>query len=101
MIETGDSKEMGINGGLIERKKKAEGESVIAYVCTVGVKSIKEIEKNIIENKGKIHIKRTEIEGVGFLTYFKDSEGNIFGAMQPTMEMQNKSKEMTKEMPAM
>ena len=79
-----DSKEPGINGGLMKRQGGAPlgGEAVVGYVCTVQVENIDEtIEK--IENAGGIlALAKMSLGGMAWQAYYKDKEGNIFGVHQ-------------------
>ena len=86
LLSTGTKDETGIDGALVERRKVGtdrDGDAVIAYVCTVQVEDIKATEQKVKECGGEQVVDRQEIPDVGQLSYFKDSEGNIFGAMQP------------------
>lgn len=82
LIMTGSTDKPGIDGGMLNRKGNALGESVISYICTLDVESIENTEKIVKENGGEIANPRMSVPKVGWLTYFKDTEGNIFGAMQ-------------------
>lgn len=82
MIKTGPDDEPGINGGLVKRMGQIDGQSVIAYVCTVYVPSLDEYTKKTLDSGGVIALEKMPIPGVGWLAYFKDTEGNIFGLMQ-------------------
>ena len=61
----------------------ATGAAVNAYVCTIGVDSLDETLTAITGNGGEIVVAKHEIPGIGTLAYFKDPDGNIFGALQP------------------
>lgn len=79
LISTGEEKEPGIDGGLAKR-----GDSPLpqAVVNTVDVDSVDQIIKNVEAAGGEIIMPKGPVPGVGWLTYFKDTEGNIFGAME-------------------
>jgi uncharacterized protein len=47
------------------------------------VDDIQATEQKVKEAGGEQVVDRQEIGDVGRLSYFKDSEGNIFGALQP------------------
>lgn len=83
LIKTGDDRQRGINGGLMRRRGKVDGEAVIAYVCTVDVPSIDNYLQAIPAKGGTFVVPKMPIPGVGWLAYGKDTEGNIFGFMQP------------------
>lgn len=78
LITTGKKDESGIDGGL---GKRTETESC-AVVNTIDVPAIDEFIKKIEKNGGKITSPKHAVPGVGWLAYFKDTEGNMFGIMQ-------------------
>ncbi|MEZ4861744.1 MAG: hypothetical protein R3C14_10565 [Caldilineaceae bacterium] len=82
LIKTGPEDQPGIDGGLLPRQGIIDGEAVIAYVCTVDVKNLDETIGAVQANHGTIALPKMPVPGVGWLAYFKDTEGNIFGAMQ-------------------
>ena len=67
---------------MIKRRGEIDGQSVIAYVCTIGVQSVDNTSKDVTDNNGQIVVPKMPIPGVGWLTYCKDTEGNIFGVHQ-------------------
>ena len=83
LINTGPKSETGIDGAIVERRSSSDGDGVIAYVCTIHVDDIQATEKKIEDCGGEQVVDRHEIPDVGQLSYFKDPEGNIFGALQP------------------
>lgn len=85
LITTGPKEEMGIDGGLLKRTKPIVGEGVIAYVCTITVEDLDASTETIKKHGGTITMAKNVIPGVGWLAYFKDTEGNICGVMQPDM----------------
>lgn len=82
LITTGDENEPGINGGLVVRRGTINGDSVVAYVCTVKSTDIDGDQKKILDAGGTMALDKMPIPGVGWLFYAKDTEGNIFGVMQ-------------------
>jgi predicted enzyme related to lactoylglutathione lyase len=82
LITTGPDSEPGINGGLIRRQGGIDGQAVIAYVCTVGVDDLDAAMASVEANGGTVAVPKMPIPGVGWLAYYKDTEGNIFGIMQ-------------------
>jgi predicted enzyme related to lactoylglutathione lyase len=77
-----------INGGL--RKEmgtdtKERTKSVNAFVSIISVESIDDILEKIEKNGGEIMQPKMKIEKMGWLAYCLDSEGNMFGMMQPEM----------------
>jgi predicted enzyme related to lactoylglutathione lyase len=86
LITTGPDAEAGINGALIRRMgsgEPAEGAAANAFVNTIEVASVEETEKAVPIAGGEQVVARDEIPGVGQLSYFKDTEGNVFGALEP------------------
>jgi predicted enzyme related to lactoylglutathione lyase len=77
LVTAGEKDEPGINGAIQPRTQL--GQSVIN---TIMVKSIDETIEKITENGGAIVVPKMEIPKVGVMVYFRDTEGNIFGAMQ-------------------
>jgi len=82
MIKTGPDSEPGINGGLIRRRGELDGKAITAYVCTIDVKDLDKTISTVEKNGGAVVHEKITIPGVGWLIFFKDTEGNIFGAMQ-------------------
>ena len=85
MIETGAAGAPGINGGLLRRHgaAPAEGQSVNAFVCTVGVESVDAILAKNAELGGRVALPKQPIKGMGWLAYLLDPDGNVLGVMQP------------------
>ncbi len=72
----------GIDGGLVKRGAPAKGDSIMAYVCTVDVPSVDEYAEKITAKGGSVAEPKMAVPGVGWLAYFRDTEGNMFGIMQ-------------------
>ena len=85
LLTTGADGTPGINGAILRRAagEPGEGDAVNGYICTISVDSIEETERAVPEAGGQQVLDRMEIPEVGQLSYFKDTEGNIFGALQP------------------
>jgi uncharacterized protein len=83
MIRTGPDEEPGINGGLLPRMGPVDGQSVIAYVCTVCVTDLDATTEKVLAGGGTLALPKMPIPGIGWLGYVKDTEGNVFGMMQP------------------
>ena len=79
-----DSKEPGINGGMVVRKgDKPKGEEAVsAFICTIGVSSVDESLKKAMELGGSVALPKMPVAGMAWLAYCKDIEGNIFGIFQ-------------------
>jgi uncharacterized protein len=85
LLTTGPDDRLGINGAVLKRQGggPAPGAAVNAYTCTIQVDSIEETERAVPAAGGEQILDRMEVPEVGRLAYFKDTEGNIFGALQP------------------
>jgi len=83
LIKTGSQDEPGINGGLMRRQAQLSGDGVSAFVCTVQVESIEDTASKVEQSGGTISIPKFSVSGVGWVAYFKDTEGNTFGALEP------------------
>lgn len=82
MIETGPADQPGINGGLVARRGMIDGTAVIAYVCTVDSADVDASLASVERAGGTVVVPKMAVQGVGWLAYAKDTEGNIFGMMQ-------------------
>jgi uncharacterized protein len=83
LIKTGPDSQPGINGGLLPRRGVIDGQAVIAYVCTVDTTSVDQYVAKVQAGGGALVVPKMPIPGIGWLAYCKDTEGNIFGLMQP------------------
>jgi predicted enzyme related to lactoylglutathione lyase len=77
LITTGKESEPGIDGGLSRRT-----ESEPSTVNTIDVPSVDEFIKKVEASGGTIIRPKMAVSGVGYMAYFKDPEGNIFGMME-------------------
>ena len=77
LIMTGEENEPGIGGGL-----GFEEEGFPKVVNTIDVEDVDEVVKRIQENGGEIISPKHAVPGVGWLAYFKDTEGIVTGVMQ-------------------
>jgi predicted enzyme related to lactoylglutathione lyase len=82
LIQTGPKEQPGIDGGLLPREGAIDGTAVIAYVCTVDTEDLDATTASVTANGGTVAVPRMPVPGIGWLSYFKDTEGNLFGAMQ-------------------
>ena len=76
-LMTGNSEELGIDGAFGLRQSEDD-----IVINTIDVDDAKEVAKKIEENGGEIVRPVSAVPGVGWLVYFKDTEGNLWGAMQ-------------------
>jgi len=81
-VRTGSPGEPGIDGGLLKRMGAIDGQAVIAYVCTIDVRSVDDTIAAAQRLGGVPVMPKMAIPGIGWLGYAKDTEGNIFGSMQ-------------------
>ncbi|MDD2935394.1 MAG: VOC family protein [Candidatus Pacebacteria bacterium] len=79
-----NSKDPGINGGIVVRKGPVpkEGEAINAFVCTIGVDSVDNYLEKIEKAGGSIALPKMPIPGMAWLAYAKDIDGNIFGIFE-------------------
>jgi predicted enzyme related to lactoylglutathione lyase len=82
LITTGPDSEPGINGAIVQRQGPINGDAVIAYVCTIDVADIDAAIANVRAQGGTEALPKMAVPGVGWLAYFKDTEGNVFGMLQ-------------------
>jgi uncharacterized protein len=82
---TGDEKEPGINGALMQRQSTPPeaNQGMNSYVCTIGVENYDATEAKIIENGGRVAKPKAALTGMAWQGYYFDTEGNIFGIHQP------------------
>jgi len=77
MIMTGDEKRPGIDGGL-----KMRDEMGTNTVNTIDTTDIDDSIEKVTKNGGKITVPKMAVPGVGWLAYFADPQGNVFGLVQ-------------------
>jgi predicted enzyme related to lactoylglutathione lyase len=77
LVNTGDPKEPGINGGLVINKDEQP-----RTVNTISVDDLDKSIEKVQAGGGKIVVPKTAIPGVGWLAYFSDPEGNVLGMHQ-------------------
>ena len=84
LLTTGSKKVPGINGAITPRGGLFKGKKgFMSYVCTIDVTSLKATNEKILKAGGKEANSGGLIHGIGYHQYFKDTEGNIFGVLQP------------------
>jgi len=78
LVNTGPNSATGINGGILKRRHPQQ-----PVVNTIEVESLDSTLATIQQHGGVVVVPKMPIQGVGWLAYFKDLDGNIFGVMQP------------------
>jgi uncharacterized protein len=86
LVMTGPQTEKGIDGGMMKRKGSVDGESVTGYVCTMEIDDIDAYIEKVKSHDGTVTVPKRAIPTVGWIAYFKDTEGNHFGLMQTDRE---------------
>lgn len=71
-----------IHGALQQRRAPVSGSGMIGFECTIAVDDVRASAKAIAANGGKVTMGPFEIQGVGTLVMFEDTEANVVGAMQ-------------------
>lgn len=77
LVTAGEDKEPGINGAIIKKD-----ESHPTTINTISVSSFEEAVEKIKAEGGKVLGPKMTVPSVGYMTYCKDTEGNLFGIMQ-------------------
>lgn len=94
LIDTGTD-EGGINGAFVKRMgpnpDPKEPTAVIAYVCTIPVDNLDESIAKAQKLGGTEALPKMEVPGMGWLAYYKDTESNIFGMLEPTAGVKDKT----------
>ncbi len=82
LITAGPDDEPGINGAITPRMLADQ-----VTTDTISVTSIDDSIKKIDEAGGTVVMSKQIIPGVGYIAYCKDTEGNLFGVLQPDMSV--------------
>jgi predicted enzyme related to lactoylglutathione lyase len=80
---------VGINGGMALRRGPAPENNKAApnaFVCTVAVDDIDAVLAKVESSGGRIDMPAGTIPGVGRLAYIRDTEHNMIGLLQPSMQ---------------
>lgn len=81
LVTTGSPDEPGIDGAIMRRNDPQ------AHVWnTIGVESVDDTLNRIVQAGGEIVMPKGPVAGIGWLAYFRDTEGNIHGILQPDEE---------------
>jgi uncharacterized protein len=82
MVTTGADGAPGINGGLMKNTQ------VKTTTNTIGVESVEDAVEAVTKAGGTLVMPKTPIPTVGYFAYLTDTEGNLFGVMQPDANAQ-------------
>ena len=83
LLVTGPDDQAGINGAIVPRRRRVDGQAVITFVCTIQVDDLDATTSRVVAGGGARIVDPRSIGGVGRFAYFRDTEGNVFGALQP------------------
>lgn len=83
MINTGSADTPAVLGSLQGRREIVDGLRLNAFECTIAVPDIDAAERAIVEAGGTILMPKATIPTVGHLIWFRDTEGNVAGVMEP------------------
>ena len=81
-ISTGVKTSPRVQGALQKRREIVPGARMIGYECSFSVADVDAIAAAVEAHGGTIVMPKVAIQGVGKLIFFKDTEGNIAGAIQ-------------------
>jgi len=79
LATTGGNDKPGINGAIMPRGKEG------CVINTIDVPSIDKFTDLIKKNDGKILQPKMPIPGIGYFSYFQDTEGNKLGILESDM----------------
>ncbi len=77
LVQTGPDSKPGIDGGLMKRQQPGSSTVNVVDVASVD-KTVAKIERA----GGTIVVPKMAVPGIGFVAYFQDPEGNVFGVLQ-------------------
>lgn len=80
LLTTGPDDKPGINGGIMRANP---GFPAKTPINTLDVPSVDEYAQKIESAGGKVVVPKMPIPGIGYLAYCQDTEGILFGIMQP------------------
>lgn len=78
MIETGSAP----MGSLQQRRELEPGVRMTGFECTISVPDVQAAKAAVEAHGGAVVMQPCTIPGVGHLFFFRDTEGNLAGAMQ-------------------
>jgi len=81
-IFPGSDSDPAVRGALQGRRELIDGQRTVGFECTFAVKDVDAVAADVVGNGGTLISPRTLIPTVGYLIFFRDTEGNAVGAMQ-------------------
>lgn len=81
LLTTGPTDEPGIDGAIM-RRRDDDQPGAGAYACTADVESIEDTVNAVEAAGGQAITEMETVPGIGYHVYCRDTEGNVFGAMQ-------------------
>jgi predicted enzyme related to lactoylglutathione lyase len=82
LIQTGSPQDPGIHGSVSQRAQAPPKGARVGFECTISVDDLAAVRAAILANGGRIVQEEYEIDGVGRLIRFEDTEGNPVCAMR-------------------
>ena len=79
LMTTGDDSQPGINGGIMRRDARFPP----ATINTLDVPDVDEYCEKVQAAGGKVIMPRFAVQGMGWIAYCQDTEGNTFGIFKP------------------
>ena len=75
----------GINGGIARRNGPAlrGDDAVTGAILTMEVEDIDAAIVAIEAEGAAVQMEKSDVPGIGLMAYYKDTEGNLFGIIQP------------------
>ena len=69
-------------GALQQRRELVPGRRATGFECTIAVDDVDRVAAAVVAAGGTIVMPKVTIAGVGDLVFFRDTEGNVVGAMR-------------------
>jgi len=82
LVNTGEEGVAGINGGLMNTNQVKQ-----PVINTMAVESLDDSLAKVVASGGKVVTEKAMIPNVGWFSYCEDTEGVVFGMLQPVGEM--------------
>ena len=76
LVKTGDESKPGIDGGITPRSGDEH------TVDTIDVESVDDTVSKVEASGGTVTVPKQAVPGVGWLAYFRDTEGNTVGILE-------------------